>query len=67
LSLARRVAERDPASAEAYVLAGLSSEALGKLTEALPFLERAFALNPQDTDVREILDRVRAKAPRRPS
>ena len=67
LSLARRVAERDPVSAEAYVLAGLSSEALGRLTEALPFLERAFALNPQDTNVREILDRVRAKAPPRPS
>jgi spermidine synthase len=64
LRLARTLVDHEPMNAEAHFVAGMSADALGNPGPAVALLERAFALNPQDGEIRATLDRVRAKASR---
>ena len=58
LPLARKAIRREPRSADGLFLAGLASERLRNRAEALGFLERAAALEPESARIRQALARA---------
>ena len=59
LAFAERVLAREPADLDALLLAVRASEALNEPRRAVVFLEKASELQPENEDVRRMLDRIR--------
>jgi tetratricopeptide (TPR) repeat protein len=59
LTLAQKALAHDGRNAKSHFLAGIAAAALRRPSEAVPHLEQAFALDPQNVAIRRTLDRVR--------
>jgi len=59
LALTWKILAREPRNAKPHFLACLASAALYGPSEAIAFLEQAFAVDPQNAEIRAALNRVR--------
>jgi tetratricopeptide (TPR) repeat protein len=59
LTLGRKLSAREPKNAKPYFLSGLAAAAVEGPSEAVVYLEQAFALDPQNVEIRRALSRVR--------